>query len=325
MGADIGSTFTIFIETGFHAGTVQRLAPGMYTLGSELDADIVLSDSDVKPIHLVLEFDQGGVRLEPLQGGIAIQGESAVLEPGDERYAHAPLTFSIGETAINVTAPADAMKSRRRTRVLVGVAAVAIAAVLGIQVSGAFNAPDLDGPAVKADLETETPQLGGPSPGEGTSSRTINALEEQRQLASTSEELALTLPEVTLDQAAAELHEQLAARELSEIDVRTSGDRIMVRGEAELERMADWQEVRIWFDGAYGREFLLDASVEPAKAVEPPKLAIEAVWSGEKPYLVAGGQRFFVGHQIGEGWSIARIAADEIVFKRGDKSFSLAL
>ncbi len=325
MSADIGSTFTIFIETGLHAGTVQRLAPGMYTLGSELDADIVLSDSDVKPIHLVLEFDQGGVRLEPLQGSVAIQGESAVLEPGGERYASAPISFSIGDTTINVTAPADAVKTQRRTRVLVGVAAVVITAVLGVQVLGGFNAPDLDGPAAVADAQTETPQPDIPGPDEAPSSRTINALEEQRQLASTSDDVALALPEITLDQAAADLHDRLTANDLSNIEVRTAGDRIMVRGEAEPERMADWQEVRIWFDGTFGREFPLDASVEVAEAAEPPKLAIEAVWSGEKPYLLAGGQRFFVGTPIGDGWMIEHIASDEIVFKRGDKSFSLAL
>jgi hypothetical protein len=323
MSAEIGSTFTIFIETGLHAGTVQRLAPGIYTLGSELDADIVLSDRDVKPVHLILEFDKGGVRLEPLQGGIAIQGESAVLEPGGERFASAPLTFSIGETTINVTAPADAVQSRRRTRLLVGVAAVVIAAALGVQVTGALKAPDLGGPPPLADAETLQPA--GSTSREPPASRTINALEEQRQLASTSDDIALSLPEVTLDHAAAELRDRLAASGLSAIAVRTAGDRIMVQGEAEPERMADWQDVRIWYDGAYGREFLLDASVKPAEAVEPPKLAIEAVWSGDKPYLVAGGQRFFVGNQIGDGWMIERIAAREVVFRRGDKSFSLTL
>jgi hypothetical protein len=323
MSADIGSTFTIFIETGLHAGTVQRLAPGMYTLGSELDADIVLSDNDVKPIHLILEFDQGSVRLEPLQGSITLQGETTVLEPGSERYASAPLAFSVGGTTINVTAPADAVKTRRRTRALVGVAAVMIAAVLGFQVMGAFNAPDLEPPVGMADAETlpreDSAVQQSPEP------RTINALDEQRQLASASNDAALTLPEVTLDQVVAELRDRLITEDLTDIEVRTAGDRITVRGEAEPDRMADWQQVRIWFDGTFGRDFLLDASVEPAELAEPPKLAIEAVWSGDKPYLVAGGQRFFVGSSIGDGWMIEQIAAGEIVFKRGDKSFSLTL
>ena len=323
MSADIGSTFTIFIETGLHAGTVQRLMPGMYTIGSELDADIVLSDSNVEPVHLILELDRCGVRLEPLQGRIAIQGESTVLEPGSERYAGAPLSFSIGETTINVTAPADAMKSRRRTHMLVGVAALVIAAVLGIQVTGALNAPVLDGPQGIAEVEGK--RLGNSEAGNMAPSRTINALEEQRRLASTSDDISSTPPDVTRDQAEIELRDRLVDKGLPDIEVSTVGDRIMVRGEAERERLAEWQEVRIWFDSTYGRDFLLDADVKPAEAVEPPKLAIEAVWSGEKPYLVAGGQRFFIGNPIGDGWMIESIAANEIVLKRGDQFFSLTL
>ncbi|MEM9442303.1 MAG: FHA domain-containing protein [Pseudomonadota bacterium] len=325
MSADIGSTFTIFIETGLHAGTVQRLTPGMYTLGSELDADIILSDQDVKPVHLIMELDQGGIRLEPLQGDIIIEGEQAALEPGGERFANAPLTFAIGDTTINVSAPADAQRTRRRTRLLVGVAAMLIAVVMGFQVIGAFNAPDLDVSTAMSGAKTDTRDNAGPN-GKGASiSRTMNALEEQRQLALASDAAAPTIGEATLDQAVTELQDRLTAADLLDIAVRTEGGRIVVRGEAEPERMADWQQVRIWFDGTFSRNFLLDAIVEPAVAVEPPKLAIEAIWSGDKPYLIAGGKRFFIGHQIGDGWMIEHIASNEIVFKRGDKSFSLAL
>ncbi|MGI9498677.1 MAG: SctD/MshK family protein, partial [Geminicoccaceae bacterium] len=78
-------------------------------------------------------------------------------------------------------------------------------------------------------------------------------------------------------------------------------------------------------DGAFGQDFLLVADVEPAEKETPPKLAIEAVWAGDDPYLVAGGRRFFVGAAIGDGWTIGRIGAGEITFKRGDRSFSLTL
>lgn len=330
MSADTGSTFTIFIETGLHAGTVQRLTPGMYTIGSELDADIILSDSDVKAVHLIIELDQHGVRLEPLQGRIAIDGESADLEPGGERHLGCPVSFAIGGTEIKVTAPADIAKARRHTRALVGVAGVVIAAVLGFQVMGAFTAPDLDAPPPSMIAEEERPaeqpvQLAGSAAEAPPASRTINALEEQRDAPSGSDEVALTVPDITIDQAAAALRDRLATDELTDIEVKTAGDRIMVRGEAEPDRMDDWQDVRIWFDGAYGRHILMVASVEPAEKAEPPKLAIEAIWSGEKPYLIAGGQRFFVGNHIGDGWMIEQIASNEIVFKRGDKSFSLTL
>lgn len=329
MTAEAGSAFTILIETGLHAGTVQRLAPGMYTLGSELDADIILSDSDVKPIHLILELDQHGVRLEPLQGGIMVDGEGVALEPGGERHLSCPVSFTIGDALIKVTAPADVAKARRHTRALVGIAGVVIAAVLGFQVLGAFTAPDIDGLSAMQSpdqLSNEMPdQPEAASRDQAAGPGTIDALEEQQNAAPGSETATAAQPDVTLDQAAAALRDRLAADELTDIKVKTAGDRLMVRGEATPDRMDDWQDIRIWFDGAYGRHILMVASVDPAEEAEPPKLAIEAVWSGEEPYLIAGGQRFFVGNPIGEGWIIEQIASNEIKFKRGDKSFSLTL
>lgn len=121
------------------------------------------------------------------------------------------------------------------------------------------------------------------------------------------------------------MRERLATDEFTDIEVKTAVDRILVRGETEPERMDEWQDIRIWFDGAFGQNVLMVATVEAVQAAEPPQLAIEAVWSGEDPYLIAGGQRFLVGAHIGDGWTIDRIGADEITFKRGDKSFSLTL
>ena len=63
------------------------------------------------------------------------------------------------------------------------------------------------------------------------------------------------------------------------------------------------------------------ADVQPVEQQQPPKLAIEAVWSRDEPYPVAGGHRFFVGTHVGDGWTIDRIGPEEIVFKRGDKTF----
>lgn len=321
MSVDSGSAFTLFIESGLHAGTVQRLAPGIYTLGSELEADIILSDNDIKAVHLLVELDRRGMRLEPLQGSIAINGESVSLEPGDERHLTSPASFAIGGTTIKITAPKDAVQARRRMRAAVVAAGIAVLAVLGFQVFG--SSQSADGPAL-ALMQKPASEADG-SINDAPSHRNADTTPEEMAETQGPDESTRTAPDVSLDQAAAALRERLAADDLTDIEVRTADDRIMVRGEAEPARMGDWQSIRIWFDGAFGQDLLLVANVEPAEKATPPKLAIEAVWAGDDPYLVAGGRRFFVGAHIGDGWTIGRIGSDEITFKRGGKSFSLTL
>ena len=329
MSADIGSAFTIFIETGLHAGTVQRFSPGIYTLGSELDADIVLSDSQIKAIHLVIELDRHGLRLEPLQGAADVVGESASLEPGSERYLSLPASFSVGGAVIKITAPKDAVQTYRRRKMAVVAAGLAFAAIVGFQVSGALTSPDIAGAPGIGEPVNATMQPPETDIAANTDNGPTDDPSLDKSMASDDaddvEAATLALPAVTLDEAAAALRDRLATDGFSDIDVKTAVDRIVVQGEAEPARMGEWQDIRIWYDGAFGQEILMVATVEPVEAPEPPKLAIEAVWMGEDPYLIAGGQRFFVGAHIGDGWTIDQIDAEEITFRRGDKSFSLTL
>ncbi|MGI9492621.1 MAG: FHA domain-containing protein, partial [Geminicoccaceae bacterium] len=125
-------SFTVFIETGLHAGAVQRLEPGLYTIGSEPDSDIVLSDPDVEPVHAILEFDEAGLRLEPARGKVSVHGETGQLEPGDERYLSLPAGFSIGDTAISIRAPKDAVRTRNRQRYAIGAMAAAVVGIIGL-------------------------------------------------------------------------------------------------------------------------------------------------------------------------------------------------
>ena len=81
----------------------------------------------------------------------------------------------------------------------------------------------------------------------------------------------------------------------------------------------------MWFDGAFGQEFMLVTDVQEEVLKEPPKLAIEAIWLGDQPYLMAGGQRFHEGSAVGDGWMVEQIRTDEIIFRRGDRTFSLTL
>ena len=255
MNAEPGSVFTLFIETGFHAGTVQRLAPGTYTIGSELEADIILSDKDIEAVHLIVELDRQDLRLEPLQGAVAVDGEHVSLAPGDERYLAFPVGFSIGGTSIKITAPKDAMRSRRRMRRSVVAAGVAFLAVVGFQIADPLG-NDLHQSSASTLLQPQEPQIDQAVGGDGTVGVKVESGWKEGG-SPEGEDIAVAQPDVTLDQAAAALRERLAADDFSDVEVKTAVDRILVRGKAEPARMGEWQDIRIWFDGVFGPRFSL--------------------------------------------------------------------
>jgi hypothetical protein len=322
MGVDSGQAFTLLIESGLHAGVVQRLTPGIYTLGSELEADIVLSDAAVQPLHLMLELDRHGLRLEPLKGSVTIDGESASLEPGGERHLALPAAFTVGDARIQVTAPADLVRDTKRKRMAAAAMGLAVVGVVGLYTFGPLaDAVTVADPTTMA----MTDQTGPTRSDDGMMATAALDQGDNVLEAPTQDVAAAHIPKVDMDQAAAQLRERLAAASLADIDVIHAGDRLIAKGSAEPSKMSDWQSVQMWFDGAFAGDVLLVANVEPAEKEEPPKLAIEAVWTGDEPYLMAGGRRFYQGASVGDGWTVERIGTDEIILRRGDQSFSLTL
>lgn len=316
------SFFTVFIETGLHAGAVQRLEPGLYTIGSELDSDIVLSDPDVESVHAILEFDESGLRLEPAKGKVSVHGETGQLEPGDERYLSLPAGFSIGDTAISIRAPKDVVRTRNRQRYAIGAMAAAVIGVVGLYTVGPLS--DTFSPAPPGQMADD--KL-GPAATETADSRSIPA-----PSALDAEDAGSPLatgpdsdPAVTGDMAAAALRDQLTEASLSSIDVIVKKDHLVAKGTADPEQMSDWQSIQMWFDGEYGRDVSLVPDVAAAEEVEPPQLAIEAIWAGDDPYIMAGGRRYFEGARIGDGWAIEQIRPEQITLRRGDQSFSITL
>jgi len=323
-------SFTVFIETGLHAGAVQRLEPGLYTIGSELDSDIVLSDPDVKAVHAILEFDEAGLRLEPAKGSVFVHGETGLLEPGDERYLSLPTEFSIADTKISVRAPKDAVRARNRQRYAIAGMAAAVLFVVGLYVVGPLSssfstAPpnsisDDATPTTRTEASVAEPSI---AQEERTSAPSTTSPDNSSPSQPPADPEAD--PAVSVDMAAAALRDRLAEQALESVDVIVRQDHLVAQGTAKPEQMGDWQKVQMWFDGEYGRDVSLIPDVSPAEEVEPPKLAIEAIWAGDDPYIMAGGRRYFEGASIGDGWTVEQIRPEQITLRRGDQSFSITL
>lgn len=318
-------SFTVFIESGLHAGAVQRLEPGLYTIGSELDSDIVLTDGNVESVHAIMEFDEQGLRLEPAKGAVAVDGESDQLRPGDERYLSLPAKFSIGETLISVRAPKDAIRSRHHKRLVIGTIAAAFIGIVGLYTFGPLSGST----SSTLEVASSTTTFDGTSQNDVTQPPPLPTQPQQVAANTTNDTAPLPKvapdPLISVDMAAAELRNKLAEASLDGINVIVKKDHLVAKGAADEEKMADWQTVQVWYDGEIGHLVSLVSNVETAAKIEPPKLAIEAIWTGERPYLMAGGQRYFEGASLGDGWEIEQIETEQITIRRGDQIFSITL
>ncbi|MGO4127980.1 FHA domain-containing protein, partial [Inquilinus sp. YAF38] len=73
---------TLFVLEGPNAGTVQKLAPAAYRVGSGLESDIVLADEALAPVHALIDIGRHRVRIEPLAGAVVVPGRTGMTEPG---------------------------------------------------------------------------------------------------------------------------------------------------------------------------------------------------------------------------------------------------
>ena len=87
------ATLLLKVLTGRHRGARLPLLPGRYLVGSSDECDIILSDPEVAPKHLLMEVGEEQVRLVPQEGGI-VGPEGEISEEGDECGLYQP--FLVG-------------------------------------------------------------------------------------------------------------------------------------------------------------------------------------------------------------------------------------
>lgn len=52
---------------------------------------------------------------------------------------------------------------------------------------------------------------------------------------------------------------------------------------------------------------------------QPSAIAVEAVWHGTEPYLLIGGQKYFVGALLADGWAVNRIEEGRVLLSRNGR------
>lgn len=278
------------IEAGLHEGARLMLDSGSYRVGSAPDCDIILHDDGVASRHALLRVAGGELRLEAVGGAIALDPERRrVLPAGSGVKPTLPATVWIGQAQLALTGRAAA--KRMGTKAVM--AASAVVAVAGI---------------VAAYTLTSQPSA-------------------VRQIIATDSADAAAVVRTSggqVSDAAAQLRRVLAATGLSGVAVTASGERVLATGSIEPGQAQAWAAAQQSFDAAHGGRLQLGSEVRVAQQEEEPKIALQAVWLGEHPYvLTTDGRRHHQGAFLDNGWTVRSITKDGVTFVRGERSFTL--
>lgn len=290
----------LVVTDGYHAGASLDIENRAYTLGSDVNSDIVLADPGIGKTHLVLRRNGRQLDIEAVGGDVLLNDEELIPE-GHGRSHRLPVRIKVGgaELAIEMPSPPAPLAIPQfpgPARPFI-IAAVVVAGLLSL-LSLAFA---LDGIAPSAS-QTQT---------------RIAALSET--------DMAPTEAAPASTQAAVELRARIAQSGLSGLEVEEADGRLIVKGSMPGERSAEWTDIQAWYDRSFGTETVLSSSVQSTAAEAMPRLRLRAIWFGDNPYVIsADGARYYEGASTNDGWTVAEIGEERLLLTKGSASIALS-
>ena len=130
---------------------------------------------------------------------------------------------------------------------------------------------------------------------------------------------------LAIDDVAEALRTRLVAAGLADaIRVVPGFGTIAVDGTIDPAMQPAWEATQAWFDQRFAQRIVMVCDVVVSDADAGPQLTVEAVWAGDRPYVVAAdGRRYGEGAALDNGWQLDRIEADRLVISRGGQWLAL--
>jgi hypothetical protein len=314
---------TMSIESGLYAGSSHEFAPGRYTIGSSVDADIVLMEADVEPLHAVIDASGPEIQVEALAGRISV-GAQKHLATGARQIVAIPLRMNIGDVQLHFSRSGDSSPQSRgdmfgasalRSRLLMGVALVSIVSI-GLmmhsmadvpisQTTGAFRGD------VRQVLLASTAKVPDIAPAEVTQA----AVARVREGSPSVPDLASD----TVRAAAEAMRAEVERMGILNVQVEPGVGIVAATGTIDPKAAAQWQTVQRWFDERFEGDITLVNGVSVRAEKVPVSLSIEGVWRGDHPHLLIRGQKYLEGAMLDGGWAIERIEAEKVLLRREGK------
>ncbi|WP_246506271.1 SctD/MshK family protein [Mesorhizobium silamurunense] len=128
----------------------------------------------------------------------------------------------------------------------------------------------------------------------------------------------------TVAEAESQLKQRLDQSGISTVTVQRSPGRLVVSGMISSDKGNVWTETQSWFDQAFGARVPLVSNVMIGNAQQPPRLTLQAIWYGERPYVIAAdGARYHEGAFTDDGWTIKHIGETELLLTKGGATVAL--
>nr|AUR80054.1 Y4yQ [Bradyrhizobium sp.] len=314
---------TMSIESGLYAGSSHAFVPGRYTIGSSMDADIVLMDADVEPLHAMIDTSGAELQVEALVGRISI-GPQKYLAAGARQAVATPLRMNIGAAQLHFSRADDPGPQSRgslfgvsmsRSRLLMGVGLVSIVSIALMMHSLADAPISQTAGAIHADLR-QTWLASAANPID------IPVTGIVREAVQREREGGLSIPDPGSDavKAAADaMRAEVERMGILNVLVEPGVGIVAATGTIDPKAAAQWQTVQRWFDERFEGDITLVNGVSVRAEKVPLSLSIEGVWRGAHPHLLIRGQKYLEGAMLDGGWAIERIEAEKVLLRREGK------
>lgn len=278
------------VLSGLYAGLGGKAPLGTSLIGSGFDADMIFVEQELEPHHLRVTLVGNSIEIEALAAISTTAGEGEVA--AGERVVHSlPVVVHAGAMSIrwsmqNAVEDRAIGLSRASISALVLLGLVAIGALLPVVFKANGGAPGANAPTA----------------------------------AELAPKLRMNRPNDRHAQDAAELLKQELDRAgLFDIRVGPGPGFVSAEGTVTPAAVAKWQELEQWFDRRTNGALTLVNGVLVKEDKQPSPIALEAVWRGVQPYLLVGGQKYFVGALLADGWSVNRIEEGRVLLSRNGR------
>lgn len=295
------------VVSGLHQGATIELAQSHYVIGSDADADIILMDSGIEPQHVHVRSAGNRIIVEAVGGDVQV-GDRHVHE-GRGYRTNVPggqVELTVGDARVHISAPtggASLVPFRLAAPITAGALCV-FAAVTALAMNASTKNPS-QGANVNASSERgfQVAMLGGRD--------VVGLIGGQDSRPAVSE-------------AAQTLAAQLQALGLGDIALNVEKDRILASGSLAKEDSETWVNAQAWFDQNFEGRIVLSSDVRVRGVEAPPRLSLQAVWYGPRPYVLASdGARYHEGAYIAKGWLIKEISENALLLSRDGATIAL--
>lgn len=302
-----GHSIALSVTQGFHAGAQLSLVEPLYTVGSSTESDIVLRDAGIAPVHARLRRKVTQIEIEAVGGDVTL-ATGEIIHEGQGSRCKLPLTISIGDAhirLINPERPPNRWSVSDRPLLVAGSVLFAVFAVSVAANGFSFAKPDIGKKISAQDREPIRVAFAGEA---GQS--VLNDSSPTQVPSATEAESQLRL---RLDQSG-----------ISTLAVQRSPGRLVVSGMIPNDKDGAWTETQSWFDQTFGAHIPLASNVMIGNAEQAPRLRLQAIWYGERPYVIAAdGARYHEGAFTNDGWTIKHIGETELLLTKGGATVAL--